>query len=77
MNIFKDKSDYSWRKVLTALAAFLFAFAVVGWLVKNTFAELPAAYQAIIAAVFAFYFAKDMLRNITINKKEDNNGIGS
>lgn len=71
MNIFKDKSEYSWRKVLTALAAFLFAFSVVGWLIKNTFAELPTAYQAIIAGVFAFYFAKDILRTFTISKKDN------
>jgi putative Mn2+ efflux pump MntP len=71
MNLFNDNSKTSWRKILTGIAAFLFAFSVIGWLLRNAFAELPAAYQAIIAGVFAFYFAKDMLRNIMISKKDN------
>ena len=65
MRLLKEKDGtYSWRKILTALAAVIFAFACIGF----TFGlpELPGSYQAIIAAVFTYYFMKDVGRNIKI-----------
>lgn len=68
-HLFKDRDNtYSWRKILTALCAILFAFSVVG----NSFGlpELPAGYQAIIAGVFGFYFFKDVARNVKLTTNE-------
>lgn len=48
----------SWRTILTAEAGFLFAIAVVGYLIKHKFEELPDSYQLIISGVFGFYFLK-------------------
>jgi hypothetical protein len=61
MNILQEKDgSFSWRKGLTALSGAMFVLAcVVFWIGGK---ELPVSYQAIIAAVFAFYFVKDKLR---------------
>ena len=59
MNIFKTTSAYSWRKILTALCAVLFAFSYVGNQLFK-FPEVPATYMAVIASVFAFYFLKQL-----------------
>lgn len=64
MNLFKEGDNYSWRKILTAIAGFLFAFSVVGFLFGLP--EIPASYQAIISAVFVFYFFKDTARKLKI-----------
>ncbi len=65
MTLFKTGDNYSWRKILTAIAGFLFAFSVVGFLFGME--ELPASYQAIISGVFVFYFFKDTTRNLKFN----------
>ena len=65
MNLFKEQSgNYSWRKILTAIAGVLFAFSVIGYLFGLP--ELPPSYQAIISGVFVFYFFKDTARNLKI-----------
>jgi hypothetical protein len=68
MNVFKENGGYSWRKLLTAIAAVVFAAANLGYLITHNFDELPGSYQAIIASVFVFYFAKETMRNIKITK---------
>lgn len=69
MKLFKEENGtYSWRKILTALSGSLFGYSVIGHQIKSGFEELPSSYQAIIAGVFAFYFAKDVLRNMKITK---------
>ena len=66
-NIFLEKDGmFSWRKLMTAVALFCFALAVVGWLVVYNFAALPASYQAIIAGVFVFYFGKGLIEKTQI-----------
>lgn len=75
-NIFRGYGDnFSWRKLMTGGALLTFMMSVIGYLIVNNFEELPGSYQAIIAGVFAFYFGKDLIRNIgfTTNKniKED------
>lgn len=59
-NPFKTSSPYSWRKILTALCALLFAFSYVGQQLFK-FPEVPASYMAVVASVFAFYFLKGVL----------------
>lgn len=62
INFFKETNGtISWRKILTAEAGILFAVAVIGYLIKNKFQELPDSYQIIIAGVFGFYFFKRMI----------------
>ena len=53
----------SWRTILTAEAGLLFAVAVIGYLIKHKFEELPDSYQMIISGVFAFYFLKRLFGN--------------
>lgn len=67
MTLFKDKDGYSWRKILTAIAGFLFAFSVIGY--EFGLPELPNSYQAIISGVFVFYFFKETARNLKIGSK--------
>lgn len=62
-----DKGEVSWRKILTAMTGFLFAFAVVGFLFGLP--ELPPSYQGIISGVFVFYFFKETVRNLKIGSK--------
>lgn len=61
---------YSWRKILTAIAALIFLIASIGFLFFDR-PELPGSYQGIIVSVFAFYFFKDIARNISITKKDE------
>lgn len=62
MKIFQESNGvFSWRKAGTALIFFLFAFVVIGF--EFGLVEIPGSYQGIIAMVFAFYFAKEALRN--------------
>lgn len=72
IGMFSDHGEVSWRKIMTAGALICFMTAVLGFLVENHFAELPPSYQAIIAGVFAFYFAKSLIRNtkVTTNTAE-------
>lgn len=60
INIFSTNSRISWRKILTALCAVLFAFSYIGNQAFK-FAEIPGTYIGIIGLVFAFYFAKDAI----------------
>lgn len=66
MEIFKKDGEYSWRTILTATAAFIFAFASIGYLFGLE--ELPKSYQSIIAGVFAFYFLKKLKNPIQLRK---------
>jgi len=63
MILFKTNSPYSWRKILTALCATLFATAFIGQQWFKT-PEVPGAYMAVISLVFAFYFVKDILSKV-------------
>ena len=65
----ESNGEFSWRKGLTGLTAFMFTVAVIGYLIKHNFDELPGSYQAIIAGVFVFYFGKRFLETISISKK--------
>jgi hypothetical protein len=69
--IFTDKGEFSWRKIMTAGCLFLFMLAVIGYLLKHEFDELPQAYLSIIAGVFGFYFLKSFLQNIKIGSSNN------
>lgn len=62
----ESTGSFSWRKMMTALCVSTFSFAQIGYLIEYKFKELPAAYMAIDAGVFAFYFLKNSLDNIKI-----------
>ena len=63
--LFTEKDgSVSWRKIMTAVASFCFAFSVMGFLFGLP--ELPASYQAIISGVFVFYFGKEIMRKVKI-----------
>lgn len=65
--IFFDETErFSWRKGLTCIAAFVFAFATIGYLFGLP--ELPESYQAIIAGVFGFYFLKKVFSGVKVVK---------
>lgn len=65
---FTDKDGVvSWRKIMTCGLLICFMTAVLGYLISHNFKdELPGSYQAIIAGGFAFYFAKDLIRNTKV-----------
>ena len=65
-----DNGIWSWRKGLTLMCAVLFASAVIGYLLKHSFEELPLSYQLIISGVFGFYFAKKAIDKIGSAKTE-------
>lgn len=66
-NFFTEKDGVvSWRKIMTAGALFCFMLAVIGFEIKNDFAELPPSYQTIIAGVFVFYFGKEIFQKIKV-----------
>jgi len=68
MTLFKETDgSYSWRKILTGLTAFVFCFAVIGFLFGLP--ELPTSYQAIVSGVFVFYFFKKTIGNMSIGTK--------
>ena len=70
LHIFLDVDNtFSWRKAGTALCFLLFAFSVIGNQFKNNFAELPDGYMVIISMVFAFYFFKDPISNLSFGSK--------
>lgn len=69
MNVFKENENYSWRKIMTGIVSVVFAAANIGYLITHNFDELPGSYQGIIAAVFAFYFMKETLRNFKFGTK--------
>jgi len=80
LRVFTDQGgEFSWRKIMTAMASAIFAVASVGYLIKNDFDELPSSYQAIIAGVFAFYFMKSIftIDKYSIVAKETENGKGN
>ena len=60
---FKD-GEFSWRKALTAITAFVFAFVVIGF--EFGMKEIPMSYQAIISGVFGFYFLKDVFNKVKL-----------
>ena len=71
MKIFNENSPVSWRKILTFISGLIFFIACIGYLYSNGFKkELPTSYQAIIGGVFAFYFAKELIRNTKIISEE-------
>lgn len=67
MTLFKDGNGYSWRKILTAVSSFVWAFAAIGYLFGLK--ELPPAYIGMISGVWVFYFFKDTARNLKIGTK--------
>jgi uncharacterized membrane protein len=70
-SVFKDKGEFSWRKIMTCGALICFMMSVIGYLFNNKFAELPGSYQAIIAGVFVFYFGKELVRKTKIFTEEE------
>jgi purine-cytosine permease-like protein len=71
MEIIKEKSIYSMRKIATVVILLVFLVACLGYLIQHKFAELPNSYIIIIGTVFGFYFAKDVIRNVKIKTEED------
>ena len=71
MNIFKEKGEYSWRKIMTAVTLVCFAAAQIGFLVTHNFSEMPTAYWSVDAGVFLSYFGKDAIRTMKIINKVD------
>lgn len=69
-NIFTDKGEFSWRKIMTGTCLIIYLIAQMGYLITHNFDELPTAYWAVDASVFAFYFMKDVLRNVKISSDE-------
>lgn len=64
--MFKEKDGlFSWRKGLTAIAGFCFAYVVIMY--ELGFPEIPKAYLLVISGVFGFYFTKELF---TKNKKQ-------
>lgn len=71
MILFKEHDgSFSWRKILTGIGGFLFAFSVIGY--EFGMPEIPASYQAIIAGIFAFYFFKNTVGNMRIGSNNGN-----
>lgn len=62
--------NFSWRKMLTALAAVLFCYAVIGFLSFDQ-KELPLSYQGIIMMIFTYYFARRVVDRIGTKIKEE------
>lgn len=68
--IFREANGtFSWRKAGTALCFLLFAFCVIGNQIKNNFIELPDGYMVMISMVFAFYFFKEPISNLSFGTK--------
>lgn len=68
-NMFTDTDKtFSWRKAMTAITSVTFAAACIGYVYFDWVRELPAAYTAIIAGVFIFYFGKDVISKIGIKE---------
>lgn len=57
---FYDENQFSWRKGMTAVVTFVFAYACIGFLNKNNFVVLPQQYIWIIVLIFVAYFGKDI-----------------
>lgn len=73
MTIFKENNgDFSWRKIMTAGALLVFMVACLGYLIKHDFDELPNSYQLIVAGVFTFYFAKNLINKAKITTNDNN-----
>ena len=62
-------AGFSWRKMLTGLAALIFAVSSFGFLFFDL-PELPNSYQVIISGIILSYFIKDSLRGTTLYKEE-------
>lgn len=56
--------NYSWRKGLTGITVLMYMVAVIGYLIKHKFGELPSSYIGLIGVVFTFYFFKSTIENI-------------
>lgn len=68
-NIFSEKDGtWSWRKIMTGCALFIFSFAVIGYLIVNNFKELPPAYMLSLDGVFLFYFGKKVIDRVNAPK---------
>ena len=68
--VFTDKGEWSWRKIMTGVCTLVFAMAQIGYLFAHNFDEMPTAYWAVDASVFAFYFMKETLQNIRIGNND-------
>jgi uncharacterized membrane protein len=68
--LFADADNtFSWRKAMTAIVSVTFAACCIGFAFFAWVRELPAAYTAIIAGVFIFYFGKDVISKIGIKSE--------
>jgi len=68
--VFTDGEQFSWRKIMTGGCLVVFMVAQMGYLVVHKFDELPTAYWAVDASVFAFYFMKRALEGIKVGGAE-------
>jgi hypothetical protein len=71
VGMFTDKGEWSWRKMLTAICAIVFATAQLGYLIAHNFDELPTAYWGVDVTVFTYYFLKETLQNIRLTNNKD------
>jgi hypothetical protein len=56
-HLFRDRDNtYSWRKILTAIAGFVFSFSCMG--VMFGLPPLPGEYLIIISGIILSYFVK-------------------
>jgi len=61
MSPFFDSNEvFSWRKGMTAVVTFVFAYACIGFLNKHNFEPLPGEYVYLIVLIFVAYFGKDI-----------------
>jgi hypothetical protein len=51
---------FSWKKGMTAVVTFVFAYACVGYLNTHNFDVLPSKYVYLIVLIFVAYFGKDI-----------------
>ena len=57
---FDSDELFSWKKGMTAVVTFVFAYACIGFLNKHNFEPLPNAYIYLIVLIFVAYFGKDI-----------------
>jgi hypothetical protein len=71
-DVFTDKGEFSWRKIMTGGCLLVFMMAQIGYLITHKYDELPTAYWSVDAGVFAFYFLKKTFEGIKLTSEGNN-----